>query len=66
MAPSRTTRKNVKAKSVSKSQPKTVPFLLEIGTEELPSAVIPQALEDLANLGQRLFADSRLEYESLR
>ncbi len=66
MAPSRTTRKNVKAKAVSKPQPKTVPFLLEIGTEELPSAVLPQALEDLANLGQRLFADSRLKYESLR
>lgn len=65
MATSRTPRKNVRAKSVSKSQPKSVPFLLEIGTEELPSAVLPQALEDLANLGQRLFADSRLKYESL-
>ncbi|MCA9420858.1 MAG: glycine--tRNA ligase subunit beta, partial [Nitrospira sp.] len=66
MAPSRTTRKNVKAKPVQKTPPKKLPFLLEIGTEELPSAVIPQALEDLANLGQRLFADGRLEYESLR
>ena len=40
--------------------------MLEIGTEELPSAVLPQALQDLATLGQRLFADCRLEYESLR
>jgi glycyl-tRNA synthetase beta chain len=66
MTPSTTTRRSVKAKPVSKSPAKALPFLLEIGTEELPSAVLPQALEDLATLGQRLFADCRLEYESLR
>ena len=66
MAPSRTTRRNVKAKPASKSPPKALPFLLEIGTEELPSSVLPQALQDLATLGQRLFSDCRLEYEFLR
>ncbi|MDH4361130.1 MAG: glycine--tRNA ligase subunit beta, partial [Nitrospirota bacterium] len=43
-----------------------LPFLLEIGTEELPAAFLPQALQDLAILGQKLFAECRLEYGALR
>lgn len=66
MAPSTITRRSGTGKPLSKSAAKALPFLLEIGTEELPSAVLPQALKDLATLGQRLFSDCRLEYESLR
>lgn len=50
----------------SKRPAGVLPFLLEIGTEELPSAFLRQALQDLATIGQRLFAECRLEYVSLR
>ena len=59
-------RSTAKAKPASKLPARVLPFLLEIGTEELPSAFLPQALQDLATLGQRLFAECRLEYEALR
>jgi glycyl-tRNA synthetase beta chain len=66
MAPPKKPRKNLKAKQTSKRSARVLPFLLEIGTEELPSAVLPQALQDLESLGQRLFAECRLEYGTIR
>lgn len=69
MAPPKKPKKphsTAKAKPASKLSAGTLPFLLEIGTEELPSAFLPQALQDLATLGQNLFAECRLEYETLR
>ena len=69
MAPPKKTQKprsSAKTGHASKLPARVLPFLLEIGTEELPSAFLPQALQDLATLGQRLFAECRLEYEALR
>lgn len=55
-----------KRSSRSSSVPKKgSTFLLEIGTEELPSAFLPQALEDLKRLGQELFESRRLGVDSL-
>jgi glycyl-tRNA synthetase beta chain len=66
MTPQKKPAGHAKAKPSSKRSVRVLPFLLEIGTEELPSAFLPQALQDLAILGQRLFAECRLEYEALR
>jgi len=66
MAPPKKSPKSAKARHGSKLPAGVLPFLLEIGTEELPAAFLPQALQDLTTLGQRLFAECRLEYESLR
>ena len=65
MATSRTPRKNVKPRTVSKSQTKAVPFLLEIGTEELPTAFFPKILDDLEFLAKEMFKSSRLMDGSL-
>ncbi len=62
----RNARPRAKAHQASQSRANRVPFLLEIGTEELPSAFLPQALQDLAELGQRLLAESRLTFGNLR
>jgi len=45
---------------------RTLPFLLEIGTEELPSGFIAQALQDLAESGQKFLSECRLGYQVLR
>jgi len=66
MAPPKKLPRRAKAKQGTKLPDRVLPFLLEIGTEELPSAFLPQALQDLEALGQKLFAECRLEYESLR
>ncbi len=42
------------------------PFLLEIGTEEVPDWMIPPALENLRNLFQKLLADNGLAGEVTR
>ena len=42
------------------------PFLLEIGTEELPTKFLPQALQDLKTLGQQLLSECRLSYHHIR
>ena len=66
MAPQKKAPRPVKPKHPSKLSARVLPFLLEIGTEELPSAILPQVLQDLETLGQRLFAECHLEYETLR
>ena len=53
--------------TVSRKQPITSKsFLLEIGTEEIPTNILPQTLQDLADLGQQLLSESRLAYKHLR
>jgi glycyl-tRNA synthetase len=42
------------------------PFLLEIGTEELPSGDVEDALEQLNQLVPEMLDDLRLDYEGLR
>ena len=41
-------------------------FLLEIGTEEIPSSFLPQALEDLRRLALDLLASTRLSSRAVR
>ena len=48
------------------SQSSAAPLVLEIGTEELPSAFLPIALSDLADLGKRTLESNRLAFETLR
>lgn len=66
MAHSRTSGTRTKSHPTSKSPAKSLPFLLEIGTEELPSGFLPPALQDLAELGHKLFAECRLAHGALR
>jgi glycyl-tRNA synthetase beta chain len=65
MKRSRNARTGAKAHQASQSPAKRVPFLLEIGTEEFPSAFLPQALQDLAELGQKLLTENRLAFGNL-
>jgi glycyl-tRNA synthetase beta chain len=44
----------------------SLPFLLEIGTEELPAKFLPQALQDLKTLGEQLLSECRLSYHHIR
>jgi glycyl-tRNA synthetase beta chain len=41
-------------------------FLLEIGTEEIPAAFLPKAIEDLRVRAQELFGANRLHYETVK
>ena len=41
-------------------------LLFEIGTEEIPSAYIPGALSDLADIAKRLLAEERLAFGAVR
>ncbi|MDH5585039.1 MAG: glycine--tRNA ligase subunit beta [Nitrospirota bacterium] len=66
MAPSKKPPTKVQNSSSRKPTVKSLPFLLEIGTEEIPTKVLPQALQDLAALGQQLFAEARLGYQHIR
>lgn len=70
MASPKSSRPRVKtfpgSKGPAKGSGTVLPFLFEIGTEELPSAFLPQALKDLEVLGQRLLAECRLPYGDLR
>jgi len=66
MAPPKKAPRPAKTKQSPKLPGRVLPFLLEIGTEELPAAFLPQALQDLATLGRKLFAECRLEYGALR
>jgi glycyl-tRNA synthetase beta chain len=43
-----------------------LPLLLEIGTEEIPTKFFPQALQDLAVLGEELLNGCRLNYQKIR
>ena len=40
-------------------------FLLEIGTEEIPAAFLPKAIEDLCERARELFDANRLRYQSV-
>ena len=40
-------------------------FLLEIGTEEIPAAFFPKAIEDLREKAEELFEVNRLRYETV-
>ena len=57
-----------KTKNISsrKSKVTSLPLLLEIGTEEIPTKFLPQALQDLADLGTQLFRECRLNYDQIR
>jgi glycyl-tRNA synthetase beta chain len=66
MAPPKKPRTKGQASSPRKPAVTSLPLLLEIGTEEIPTNVLPQALQDLAALGHQLFSESRLTYHHLR
>ncbi len=57
-----------KGKRSSPRKPKalSLPLLLEIGTEEIPTTFLPQALQDLAELGRQLLNECRLDYDQVR
>ena len=55
-----------KRSSSRKPTATSLPFLLEIGTEELPSAFFPKALDYLKLLGKEMLESNRLKYESLQ
>lgn len=66
MPPPKKTRTPVRAPVSRKPSAKSLPFLLEIGTEELPAKFLPQALEDFQALGQQLLSECRLSYQKIR
>jgi len=66
MSQKKTTRAPVKRTASQKPAAKSLPFLVEIGTEELPTKFLPQALQDLEVLGQQLLSECRLSYQTLR
>ncbi len=66
MAPSQKTREQVRGSSPRKPTVTSLPFLLEIGTEEIPTKFLPQALQDLGALGEQLLSECRLSYQNLR
>ncbi len=64
--PNKPTSQNAKIGSSPRQIAREESFLLEIGTEELPSAVLPESLTSLAQLGEQFFRDNRLGVRSLR
>ena len=56
------TKRSLKRSSASKQ---ALTFLLEIGTEELPSAFLPGAMQDLERLASDMFESQRLKVGSL-
>ncbi len=66
MAPPQKPRTKAQGSSSRKPTVTSLPFLLEIGTEEIPTKVLPQALQDLAGLGQQLLSECRLNYQQIR
>ena len=55
-----------KPSSSRKSTVTSLPLLVEIGTEEIPTTILPQALRDLETLGHQLFSECRLGYQHLQ
>ena len=51
---------------VGKFPSKPAPFIFEIGTEELPSGDVEDALAQLDNQAPQMFVDLRLKYSGLR
>ena len=66
MALHRSSRRTGKASSSRKTKVTSLPLLLEIGTEEIPTKFFPQALQDLATLGGQLLHEGRLHYDRIR
>ena len=66
MAPPKKSRTQGQIPSPRKSAVTSLPLLLEIGTEEIPTTFLPQALQDLAALGHQLLSESRLNYHQIR
>ena len=66
MPSQKTPKTKGKASSSRKHAATSLPFLLEIGTEEIPTTFLPQALQDLAALGQQLLSECRLSYGQIR
>jgi len=66
MAPPQKPRTKAQGSSSRKPAVTSLPFLVEIGTEEIPTKVLPQALQDLAGLGQQLLSECRLDYQQIR
>jgi len=57
---------NTRSPKQSASSRKDLTFLLEIGTEELPSAFLPVALKELEGLGTAMFESNRLRVDSIQ
>ncbi len=66
MASIKQTQKKTKGSSSSKPKVTSLPLLIEIGTEEIPTTFLPQALQDLTALGQQLLDECRLTYRDIR
>ncbi len=66
MAPIKKTQSKVKGSTTPKPKVTSLPLLVEIGTEEIPTTFLPQALQDLAALGQELLDECRLSYHEIR
>ncbi len=66
MAALKKTQTKSKGISFRKPTATSLPFLLEIGTEEIPTTFFPQVLQDVLALGQQLFEESRLSYHTIR
>ncbi len=66
MAPPKKLRTKGQVSSSRKSTVTSLPLLLEIGTEEIPTTFLPQVLQDLAALGHQLLSECRLTYHQIR
>ncbi len=66
MAAIKKTHTKAKGSSSPKHKVTSLPLLVEIGTEEIPTTFLPQALQDLASLGQELLDECRLTYHEIR
>ena len=66
MAPRTPTRIKSKPSSSRRTAVTSLPLLLEIGTEEIPTGFLPQALQDLTALGHQLLRECRLSYEQIQ
>ena len=66
MAPIKKTQTKAKAASARTPKVTALPLLVEIGTEEIPTTFLPQALQDLAALGKELLDECRLTYREIR
>ncbi len=66
MASIKQTQKKTKGSSSSKAKVTSLPLLIEIGTEEIPTTFLPQALQDLTEIGEQLLDECRLTYRDIR
>jgi glycyl-tRNA synthetase beta chain len=66
MSPQKNPRAKGKGSSSRRHAVTSLPFLLEIGTEEIPTTFLPQALQGLAALGKQLLRECRLSHGQIR